>query len=537
MPQEKDIKIKRKWYAAIAGAVLVLLVAVFFISSNGDENEYVKAIRGDIAQVVRITGRVAPSNDASLAFEKAGRVSYIKAGVGERVSAGDLLIAIDSSDVAAEIAQFQATVKAEEAKLAELQRGSTLEQLAVYQTKLASALTAVENGKKTAADAIPSAFTAVDDAIHNKIDPMFTNPRTSTPGLNLIVEGQLKSAIENSRVTVEGILQKWPIAEEVRNTSTPASGLTATTSNTIAAPSDDRTLLSIITTKNSLIEIRAFVDLTARAINLAVPSAQVSQTAIDTYKAAVLAARTNINTAITTLTTAEEGLRNAIAAVNLARSELALASTPARAEEVAAQQARVEQAKANVANAEARFAKTRLFSPIDGVITEKAIELGEITAINKVVLKVIATDAFKIEANVPESEIANVKSGNKAEITLDAYPEIQIEGAVMMIDPAEILVDGVPTYKVTIKIGPTTAVVRSGMTANIRIVTVYNKGVITVPYRAITMKDNVAYVNLLNDEKKTTETKVELGLRDDEGMVEIVSGLSEGATVVMPITK
>ncbi len=434
MPQDKDKKSKKWWIIGGAIIVIAIIVGLFMRSSkNGQVTATVK--RQDIRQVVRITGKVAPFTDAALAFERGGKVNYIGAEVGKSVQVGDLLMALEASDISAEISQYEATVKAEQAKLDQLQRGSTPQQIDVYETKLTNALIAVENAKKTAADAIESTFTQADDAVRNKIDPMFTNPRSMTPQFNLVVDTQLKTSIENTRIAIETILTNWPNVDALI-----ASGANAS-STAFSVETNYLTYLGRV--KTNLSNVRSFTDTIAKALATVVPSSQTSQSAIDNYKAAILTARTNINTAISSISSAEESLRNDIAAAGLARSELTLNQTPARAEEISAQEARVDQAKANVENARARFGKTRLVSPLQGIVTEKNIELGEIVAANQSVMKVISTEAFKVEANIPESEIAGVKVGDNVLITLDAYPEASLGGAIVLVDPAEIIVDGV----------------------------------------------------------------------------------------------
>ncbi len=75
------------------------------------------------------------------------------------------------------------------------------------------------------------------------------------------------------------------------------------------------------------------------------------------------------------------------------------------------------------------------------------------------------------------------------------------------------------------------------MTANIRIVTAEKKAVLAVPYRALTQRDDGLYATVRSATTgKDTEKKIEVGLRDDFGDAEIVSGLNEGDIVVMPAT-
>jgi len=142
-----------------------------------------------------------------------------------------------------------------------------------------------------------------------------------------------------------------------------------------------------------------------------------------------------------------------------------------------------------------------------------------------------------MEAYIPEADIAKVAVGNKAEVTLDAYGSDQIfPASIYQIEQAETFLDGVATYKVKLKFDKEDSRIKSGMTANIDIITKEVKGALTLPGRALTTKDGSRYVNILDSEKENyTENKVEIGVKDNTGMVEIKNGLKEGDFVAIPI--
>jgi multidrug efflux pump subunit AcrA (membrane-fusion protein) len=135
---------------------------------------------------------------------------------------------------------------------------------------------------------------------------------------------------------------------------------------------------------------------------------------------------------------------------------------------------------------------------------------------------------FEVEVNVPEVDIAKIAVGNSAKITLDAYgDEVEFTAHVSKYDPAEKIVDGVPTYKTTLLFDKEDARIRSGMTANITIETSKKENVIAIPGRAIITKEGKKYVRVLQDDGTQKEVLVVTGLRGSAGLVEIVSGLKE----------
>ncbi|HRY62364.1 MAG TPA: efflux RND transporter periplasmic adaptor subunit, partial [Candidatus Paceibacterota bacterium] len=213
--------------------------------------------------------------------------------------------------------------------------------------------------------------------------------------------------------------------------------------------------------------------------------------------------------------------------------QLALKQAGTSDEEIRAQEAAVEEARANVSSIRAQIGKTILRSPISGIITKKDFEVGEIVSANEPVLYVISDNNFEMEANVPEADIAKVDIGDAAKVTLDAYgPDVVFDSVVTKIDPAETMIEGVATYKTTLSFVKKDERVKSGMTANIDILTDKKEGVPAVPQRAVSAEDGERFV-MLNTGGDTPEKRViVVGLRGSDGYTEVLSGLVEGDKIV-----
>ena len=202
---------------------------------------------------------------------------------------------------------------------------------------------------------------------------------------------------------------------------------------------------------------------------------------------------------------------------------------------VAAQKAQVKYAQANVANYQAQAEKNSLRSPLNGLITKVDAKLGEIAAANLVIVKIISEAKYQIEANVAEVDVADIKIGDVAVITLDAYStDKEFSAAVIKIDPAETIIDNVPTYKVTFEFAEENAAIKPGMTADLDITTAVKENVLIVPQRAVLKKNGDKIVRVLENDV-LTEKNVLTGLRGENGEIEIVSGLNEGETIVLSV--
>ncbi len=491
--------------AIIIGAVIVIILVIggyFYFSPKKPAYEFIFASKGNVIQEVSVTGRVKPAESVDLAFEKTGKVAGIYVDVGSRVFSGQILMQLSNADLLAQLAEAEANTKSQKAKLEELKQGTRPEEIQVYETKVKNAKANVEDAQKNLLDKIQDAYTKSDDAVRNKIDQLFSNPRTANPQLNyyLSIDSMSKSDIEGLRFLLEGMLVSWNSAEVDKN----------------------------------LNQISSFLDKISLAVNNAKANANLSQTILDGWRTDISTARANINTAIANLTAAEEKLKTAQSDLGVAENELALEKAGSVPQQIIGQEAEVEKAEANADNIKAQISKSIIFSPINGIVTRQNTKVGEIVSVNAAEVSVMSDVKFEIEANIPEADIAKIKIGNPAKITLDAYgSDVVFEAKVVKIDPAETIIEGVATYKTTLQFTNNDDRVKSGMTANIDILTAKKENAIAVPQRAVAQKENGdKIVKILKDDGAVEERKVATGLKGSDGNIEIIEGIQEGEKII-----
>ncbi len=497
---------------AIGVVVVIVLVFVGFRMKKNDKNIYdtITVEKGELIQKVSATGKIKPAKSVELAFENGGKVSYSPFSVGDKVSKQQILVKLNNSDVYALLLKAQADLDVEKATLSEYIKGTRIEEIVVYETKLKNQNIALLEVRKNLADSVSDAFTKSDDAVRNKSDRLFSNPQSNSPTFNFQVSSQLKIDIENKRIEIGKILTSW---EEYINTD---NGKTDSSY-----------------TKNNLTKVKGFLDRLSFAVNTLLPTSTVTQATIDGYKSDISTARNNINNAIASLTSSEGKLTAAQSSVLLAEQELALKKSGKTEDQISAEKARVRSAEARVSNYQAKMSKGILRAPIDGVITKQDAKIGEIVTAGNVVVSLISPKIFEIKTNIPEVDIANIKINNSATLTLDAYSEDDIFNAsVYTIDPAETVIDGVSTYEVTLRFADESGKVRSGMTANIDILTNTREDVVSIPARAISDNKDGKFVKVLFDDGSVLEKSVSTGIRGYDGRVEIIDGLNEGDKVI-----
>jgi len=178
------------------------------------------------------------------------------------------------------------------------------------------------------------------------------------------------------------------------------------------------------------------------------------------------------------------------------------------------------------------YKPTPLVAPLDGDIIARKIEPGQTVTASDILY--VMSDRLIIEAQVDETDIGRIVVGQAADITLDAYPRDVIPGKVDQIAYEAKTVNNVTTYMVDVLPGKVPAFLRSGMTANIKVLTAATNAVLVLPSEAVHSEINQTVVWRTNpaDRNKPLSTPIVTGLSDGKKL-EICSGLQEGDPVLV----
>lgn len=226
----------------------------------------------------------------------------------------------------------------------------------------------------------------------------------------------------------------------------------------------------------------------------------------------------------------------------VAKNELALSKL-----DVDSRQASLEQAQAILAESEKNLSKTRVYSPMTGIVTSLDIEVGEMaisstTNVPGSSLMTIADPArINTEVYVDEADIADVAVGQEAEIVAIGYPDKPMRGLVQ-----EIAITAKPpsassqALSFVVKIGFTDTagvVLRPGMSSRAEIFTSSGENLLAVPLQAILVtedrsEDIKEYHVFRFDDGVAREVIVTTGLSDDTYQ-EITSGISAGNRIII----
>jgi HlyD family secretion protein len=159
---------------------------------------------------------------------------------------------------------------------------------------------------------------------------------------------------------------------------------------------------------------------------------------------------------------------------------------------LAASRATQAQAGANLAQAKLALSYATIYSPVDGVVLSRAVDVGQTVAasLQAPVLFTIAEDLarMQIDTAVSEGDVGRLTEGMKATFTVDAFPGRQFNGVVRQVRNAPTTTQGVVTYDAVIDVDNSDHALRPGMTTNVTFVLAQVADAIKIPNAALRFK-------------------------------------------------
>ena len=159
---------------------------------------------------------------------------------------------------------------------------------------------------------------------------------------------------------------------------------------------------------------------------------------------------------------------------------------------LAAARASQAQAGANLAQAKLSLSYATIYSPVDGVVLSRAVDVGQTVAasLQAPVLFTIAEDLarMQIDTAVAEGDVGRLVEGMKATFTVDAFPGRQFNGVVRQVRNAPTTTQGVVTYDAVIDVDNSDHALRPGMTANVTFVLAQVAEAVKIPNAALRFK-------------------------------------------------
>lgn len=177
-----------------------------------------------------------------------------------------------------------------------------------------------------------------------------------------------------------------------------------------------------------------------------------------------------------------------------------------------------------------KYALSPVEAPISGSIVSIPLKVGTKVTTNSAVTMIGDIDNLQISASVPERYVSELKTGLKAEITVEAYPDVIFMATVSRVSP---VVDAATrTKQVIMNFDKKDSRVNAGMFAKVKLYTSKYSGKLVVPSDAIiTNDDDVSYLFVVNDDYTVSRRTVKTGKAID-GMIQVTDNLMAGERVV-----
>jgi multidrug resistance efflux pump len=190
-------------------------------------------------------------------------------------------------------------------------------------------------------------------------------------------------------------------------------------------------------------------------------------------------------------------------------------------------EARIEQAQAELANAQVLLSYTKVRSPMDGLITRKNVEVGDLASPGTALLEVEDDRHYRLEAIVDEAQVTRLRIGNSGSVTIDALGGALLTGTLSEIVPAADPASRTSVVKLDL---PPTDSLRSGVFGRVKFA-VGQTQALTVPQSALVERGQLTGVYVLDTERVARLRLIKTGKAYGD-RVEVISGLNDGETVV-----
>ena len=347
------------------------------------------------AESNEISGFIEGHN-VNIVAEIGGRIAAIAVDEGDHVTAGQELVRLDHALLDAQIAQAQAAVNTAQAQLKQLTDGAQAADVAAAQGALAAAQ---QNYDKLRAGPTASDLSAAQAALaaaRQNYDKVLAGPTADQLGQLKAQVDSAKAAVDQAQTAYDKIGGATNPYIELSPQSLALQQATNGYNAALAAYNDARshpTEADLAAARSQVQQAQAALDrLTPDAAQLAAGQSQVQQA----------------QAALDRLTPTQDSIKVA--------------------------QSQVQQAQAALQVLQVQLARMTLTSPVTGVVTNRALQPGELATPGAVILTVTQLDPVTLTIYVPETELGHIQLGQQAEVYVDSFPDVPFPGEVVFIN-------------------------------------------------------------------------------------------------------
>lgn len=504
------------WAKATIAVVAVGAIAFFVIRARGGGEEGKTQYRvatahlGIVRKTVSATGTLQPWTTVDIKSKAGGRIDLLAVNVGDHVKPGQVIAKIDPTDTLLSYNQSKADTDSAHAK--EGQSAATYQ----LQTKQSSAAVLQAQANLRSAQANEAAA---------------ASRLQTAKDVNAVQPGQTSASIASAKASYDSSVQD---REQLK--ATQQQDRADSQSAYDSAVATDKNAQTDLTRQRALYD-KGYVAKTVvdqAEATAAVSRAQVNATKshLDTLvyqqKAAADAADAKVRQAQAQLNVAKsqadvQTRRNAVAEAesaykqaqaqtgqsqaSLTQAIAEISNNTIRKFDIATAHATLERANAALTNAKTTLDQTTVRALSEGVVLQKYVEQGTIItsglSLNSTGTSIVQLgDVSKMYVNVlvDETDIASVHTGQKVNVTLDAYPDQPFKGTVALVDPQAQVVQNVTSIAVRVELDNTQEgfdELKPMMNATCEFVVEEKRRVLTIPSEAVQTDDKGTFVQVV----------------------------------------
>jgi multidrug resistance efflux pump len=324
----------------------------------------------------------------AITAELGGRIIELLADEGEEVTAGQILIELDKSDLLAQQVQLEAMVATARANLESVSASARSEDIAVAEAQLSQA--------KVTRDGLKMVWETVDQ--------LANDPHELEAQINL-GQARVTDAEKNLEMAKVNLKRAEIQAEAASRNQSDNVGLV----------------------QNDVAQYQL------QAAQIGVEIAEVGLEGTKQQVGHLIRMRDQPLFLITQANAAEAAYQQAEAAVLVAEANLTAVQAEPTPEDIAVAQAQLREAETTLDAVQVQLDKQTLTAPRDGLISQKLVNPGELAAPGAILLELSDIDTVDLTVFIPETRIGQVKIGQKALVEVDAYPGEVFEGNVSFI--------------------------------------------------------------------------------------------------------
>jgi multidrug efflux pump subunit AcrA (membrane-fusion protein) len=465
-----------------------------------------KATTGTVIASVSGSGQMQALTTIDVKPQVTENVTGISVKVGDRVSAGQLLVTLDTTNEARALAQAKLSLQSSEISLSKLTEAPATTTLLQDQNAVTQAEQNLVSASSTLGKDYQSGFDAVSSA--------FVDFQTVTAGLKSFVTGNDISKSQNDPDAYVNLMPNYltaatlPYRDEVL--SSYAAAAAAYQQNLLdynaANRSSDPTKLDALfsetyNTAQTISEsVKSIKDLLNYIVNnypqgsgAQLPTiTNTFQSNMNSYTNTMGGDVSSLASTVNTISNDKTSFTNAGLSLDQASSSLETLLAGADPLDVQSSQLSIQEQELSLQTAQQNFDDCYLRSPIDGIVSAIPAVVGDVVPSPAVT---IVGQSQVAQVTLNEVDAAKVTVGDKATMTFDALPNLSVAGQVVELDPVGTVSQGVVDYNAQVALAQSNDQVKPGMSVTANIVTQADQDVIVVPNAVITTQGSASYVS------------------------------------------